>query len=231
MNTVGQQIPLAVGLSDHASFDNFWQQENAELISSLQQITQQGQPSPLYYYGENEAGKSHLLYALMRQAKTNNKATTYLALNQPAVNSAMLEAINASDIVCIDDIHLWAGDADKERALFALFERIKHSAGVLVAAANQRPDKAGFKLPDLISRLSSGVIYPLTALNDEQRHQALKMRAEQRGLKMNDEAIRYLLNRMPRSNREVFSFLDKIDTASLIEKRKITIPFLQKMLA
>lgn len=231
MNNIGQQMPLAVGLSDHASFDNFWKGHNAELLASLKQLVEQGEPSPLYFYGASESGKSHLLYALMRHARLHNKATIYLALNQPAVNAAMLEAVNASDIICIDDINLWAGNTDKERALFALFERIKHANGALVTTANQRPDKANFKLPDLISRLSSGTLYTLSALNDEQRHQALKMRAEQRGLKMNDETIRYLLTRMPRSNREVFSFLDKIDTASLIEKRKITIPFLQKMLA
>ena len=230
MSEFGQQMPLAVGLSDHASFDNFWPGENSELVTALKQLAENGQPSPLYFYGANESGKSHLLYALIRHAKSNKKAATYLTFSQPAVNPAMLEAVNVADIVCIDDVHLWVGDTDKERALFGLFERIKQAKGALVTTANQRPDKAGFKLPDLISRLSSGMIYALNALNDEQRHQALKMRAQYRGLKMNDETIRFLLTRMPRSNKEVFSLLDKIDTASLIEKRKITIPFLQKIL-
>lgn len=230
MNGIGQQMPLDVGLSDHASVDNFWQGDNAELVTALRQLVEQNQPGPLYFYGAEESGKSHLLYALIRLAKNNNKAATYLAFDQAAVDSAMLEAINPNTIVCIDDINLWAGNAEKERAIFALFEKIKRSSGVLVVSANQQPDRAGFALPDLVSRFKSGMIYSINPLSDEQRHQALKMRAQQRGLKMSDETIRYLLTRMPRSNKQVFSFLDKIDTASLIEKRKITIPFLQKIL-
>jgi len=36
---------------------------------------------------------------------------------------------------------------------------------------------------------------------------------------------------MSRDNIELFAFLDKMDKASLAEKRKITIPFLQGLLS
>jgi len=94
----------------------------------------------------------------------------------------------------------------------------------------QPPELNGFALPDLVSRLGSGLIYPIQALNDGERLHALKMRAENRSLIINDDVLTFLVSRMSRDNHELFAFLDKMDKASLVEKRKITIPFLQSLL-
>ena len=80
-----------------------------------------------------------------------------------------------------------------------------------------------------MSRLSSGLIYALHELTDEQRIEALKMRADQRGLSMNDDVVKYLVSRSPRDTAALFAALDTIDQASLVEQRRVTIPFLQKL--
>jgi DnaA family protein len=133
-------------------------------------------------------------------------------------------------VVCVDDIEEWAGDVDKERALFTLFEQIKHAGGQLIVSATQPPNSSDFVIKDLVSRLSSGLIYPLHELNDEHRFEALKMRAKVRGLSISDDAVRYLQSRSSRDTGELFEVLDRIDHASLVEQRRVTIPFLQNLL-
>ena len=143
----------------------------------------------------------------------------------------LLETVNKNQILCLDDIDAWAGDMEKERALFALYERLKHAGGQLIASAIKAPDKSGFILPDLVSRLSSGLIYPLHHLDDAHMLSALKMRANYRGLSISEDAIKFLLTRLPRETALIFATLDHIDRASLSEQRKVTIPFLKQVLA
>ena len=114
--------------------------------------------------------------------------------------------------------------------MFALFEQIRHAGGQLIVAGNRSPENQGLRLVDLVSRLSSGLVYPIDGLTDEQSFEAVKLRVKTRGLRVDDDVVRYLLNRTTRSASELFELLDSIDKASLIEKRRITIPFLQKFL-
>jgi len=82
----------------------------------------------------------------------------------------------------------------------------------------------------LVSRLSSGLIYPLQELNEDQQFEVIKMRAKHRGLSIGDDVVRYILSRSARNTGELLAILDKIDHASLVEKRRVTIPFLQRVL-
>ena len=175
-------------------------------------------------------GKSHLHFALQRSLKDIDMPGVYLSLWDNRVGLELLEMIDADAIICIDDIHVWAGNAEKERGLFALFERVKANGGQLIISSNKPPESSGFELVDLVSRLASGLVYPLYALSEDQQFQAIKLRANQRGLRIADDVIKYLLSRSTRDTNELFSLLDKIDKASLIEKRRITIPFLQSLL-
>lgn len=224
------QLALAIATQDKASFDNFWVGHNAELIQALKTSVCTGEPKVVYFYGTRGSGKSHLLFAAMRLAKYEVINTSYYSLKDEYVAPEMLPLVDVKHVVCIDNIQAWAGNKAKERALFTLFEQIKHAGGQLLVSASHPPESSGFVIRDLISRLSSGLIYPLHELTDEQRIEALKMRAQHRGLAVSDDAIKYLVSRSPRDTTELFTVLDKIDQASLAEKRRVTIPFLQELL-
>ena len=51
----------------------------------------------------------------------------------------MLSLVDVSSVVCVDDIHVWAGDDRKERALFSLFEQIQAKQGRLLITAATIP--------------------------------------------------------------------------------------------
>jgi DnaA family protein len=223
------QMALPLAHADKASFDNYWVGNNSELVAAIRASVEIGEPKVLYFYGPAGAGKSHLLFAAMRLARHEVINTSFLSLNDPFVSPDMLAVVDVEHVVCVDNIQSWAGKEDKERALFTLFEQIKHAGGQLLVSSTQPPEQAGFVLRDLVSRLSSGLIYPLLDLNAEQQFEAIKLRASQRGLSISDETVKYLISRSSRDTSELFAILDKIDQASLVEKRRITIPFLQSL--
>ena len=223
-------MALPLSHNDKASFDNYWVGNNYELVTALRSMVQASEANVLYIYGPSGSGKSHLLFAAMRLAKQDVIQTSYISLNDEHVSVDMLSMMDVSNLVFIDSIDAWAGDQEKERALFTLFEQIKHSGGRLVLASSQPPESSGFEIRDLISRLMSGLIYGLHPLTEEQQLDAITMRANQRGLLISEETVKFLLKHSSRDNRELFTVLEQVDQASLVEKRRITVPFIQSLL-
>lgn len=229
INSVGQlTFPLAG--NDKACFDNFLPGQNAELMDAVKAAVRGSVTKLLYIYGPQNSGKSHLMFAAMRLAGDESIGTSYLSLADADISPEMLSVVDVSNVVLVDNIDCWAGDREKERALFTLFEQIKHAAGQLIVSASKPCDFAGFLIPDLISRLSSGLIYAVEPLSEELKFGAIKLRANHRGLSISDEAIKYLLTRMTRDTGDLFKLLEQIDLASLAEQRRVTIPFLQNLL-
>ena len=142
----------------------------------------------------------------------------------------LFAGLERQDLVCIDDAQVLAGMGEWERGLFDLFNRVREGTGTLVVAGDSRPDRAGFSLPDLVSRLSWGVTYVLKPLPDDDVSRALAYRAAARGLELPGETAAYLLKRIPRDLPSVFELLDRLDEASMIEQRRLTIPFVKSVL-
>ena len=87
-----------------------------------------------------------------------------------------------------------------------------------------------FSLPDLASRAAGAVVYQLRSLDDDHSLEALRGHARSRGLDLPDAAARYLLDRVSRDMGTVCRWLDELDTASLVTKRRLTIPFIRAAL-
>jgi DnaA family protein len=92
------------------------------------------------------------------------------------------------------------------------------------------PRQAAWVLDDWRSRAGSCLVYQLRELDDEGRIEALRLRAAQRGLQLPYETSEYLLKRMPRDLPTLFQILDALDEASLVEQRRLTIPFIRDAL-
>ncbi|GAB1103251.1 MAG: hypothetical protein Sw2LagTSB_11380 [Shewanella algae] len=60
--------------------------------------------------------------------------------------------------------------------------------------------------------------------------QALQLRARIRGFELPEDVGRFLLNRLARDLRTLFDVLDRLDKASMVHQRKLTIPFIKEML-
>ncbi|MGV8836213.1 HdaA/DnaA family protein, partial [Cellvibrio sp.] len=135
------------------------------------------------------------------------------------------------DLVCLDCLPTIAGRADWELAIFHLYNRLRDAGKCLLVAAEHSPRELALSLEDLRSRLQWGLTYQLHSLTDDDKQQALQMRARARGLELGDEVAQYIIQRLPRDTNELFWQLARLDHASLAEQRKLTIPFVKKVLA
>ena len=85
-------------------------------------------------------------------------------------------------------------------------------------------------LPDLLSRLKSGLVIHFSDYREEDLFGLLKYRAQIRGLPLTDEVAVYMLGRLARSTSSVMRALDRLDQASMLEKKRVTLPFVKRVL-
>ncbi|WP_348814366.1 DnaA regulatory inactivator Hda [Halomonas sp. H10-59] len=231
MSRAPAQLPLGVGLRDDATFDNYHPGANATLVECLShQFDDNGEPF-LYLWGGDGVGRSHLLQAACHQASARDLRTLYLPLEELGhFPPLMLEDVERLDLVAIDDLDRVVGRKRWEEALFHAFNRLRDSGKRLLIAADRPPRQLDIKLADLASRLTWGMTFHLRQLSDEDRMQALKLRAHLRGMELPEEVARYILHRGARELSELFRSLEVLDNASLSAQRKLTIPFVKKAL-
>ena len=85
-------------------------------------------------------------------------------------------------------------------------------------------------LPDLLSRLQSGLLYQLVELDDEDKLLALQLRAKKRGLDLPDSVGEFILLRAERNLSTLMQILDELDHRSLQQQRKLTVPLVKETL-
>lgn len=226
------QLTLAVELNDEARFENYFADAgNQQIVSSLSSLVAAGGDNFIYLWGAAFTGKSHLLQAVCHHADLENKAALYVSLkDSKSLSPEIFEGCHLLSVVCIDDLHCVAGQPAWEQALFTLFNQLKESATALIIAADVSAKNLNIDLPDLRSRLQSMLIFNLSNLNDTDKKQALQHRAKQRGFDLSDAVADYIIVRAGRGFDDLMKVLDTLDTTSLVQQRKLTIPLVKSTL-
>lgn len=217
-----------LGPKQSATLDNFIPGENSQALAETTGYTRVTAGRYLYLWGSSGTGKSHLVTAAARAADQNGHAAAYIPLSCAAqLSPDMLTDIERMELVCLDDIHTIAGDHIWEEALFHLFNRSREQATNLIVTANCGPSSLQICLPDLVSRLASGISYRLTPLQDEAKLDLLMDRANKRGMDLTPDSAKYILNYYSRDMASLLALLEQLDRASLAAQRKLTIPFIR----
>ena len=232
--SVSQQIPLGIHLSDEATFDNFFVSPgsaNKLVLEAVKSLSSKS-CSETFIYLWGASGLSHLLQAACHQAQACGYSSQYLPLEEVAsfTPAELLEGLEHQHLLCLDGLEWVAGRPEWDVALFHLYNRIHLQGSCLLVSAHCPPRDIQTTLPDLASRLSWGTTYRLDALSDLEKQHALQQRARFRGMEMNEEVARFILNHSSREPKRVFECLDQLDRRSLAEKRRLSIPFVKEVL-
>ncbi len=229
-----KQLALPVSLPAHAVFDTFISNGNEALVVQLKDLS--AKPNigeTLFISGKQGSGKTHLAQAICHESCESAQAV-YLNLANPNYTYEVLEGWDNSQLICLDNIDVVQGENNWEEALFDLFnrrlERAEGQKSSLLMTASKPLSELNLRLPDLRSRLSSGLIFQITELAERHLSLALTAHAHQRGFEIPTDTMKFLMSRLPRELSELMSWLDKTDKASLEAQRKLTIPFVKELL-
>ena len=228
-NTNHDQLTLGVGLDDDARFENFFVSDvNQSLVSALAASENE---SFLYIWGNGSPGLSHLLQASCNKSTAEGRGAIYVPLaDQSQFAPQILEGAESLSLVCIDDIESIAGDVEWEAALFTAFNAMRQTGTQLIIAGHMGAQQLTIQLPDLHSRLQSGLLFQLFELSDEDKLSALQLRARQRGFDLPDAVGEFILLRAQRSLSALMQILDELDHSSMQQQRKLTVPLVKSTL-
>lgn len=226
------QLPLGIGLPDSAVFATYHPGTNAAAVASVAASAVGDGDRVIYLHGVRGTGKTHLLQAACAVATARGKRAALLPLAEVAqLSPGVIEGWDQFDLVCVDDLHRVAGNREWEFALFELYNALQAAGVHWIGAGADVPAALGLTLPDLASRLAAGPVFGLAELNDDGRIAALALRAAQRGVELPEEVARYLLNHLPRDMATLHDALVRLDKASLVHKRRITLPLAREVLS
>lgn len=225
-----KQLPLRLASVPNATLHSFYAGRNQQLLGHIQEMVRGHLDPFLFLWGPPGSGRTHLLQGACHSATLCQKTAFYVCLEDQK-DPACLEGLEKIELVCIDNLDNIAGDRSWEEALFHLFNRVTASVHRLLIAAEVPPLSLRLCLPDLQSRLCSGVTYQLHPLQEEELFLALQTQAQQRGLLLSREVATFLLRRCVRSMAELSLCLEQLDKASLVEQRRLTIPFVKSVLS
>lgn len=226
------QFPLQFEFQSNLTFASFFPGNNVEIVNQLMSMAGEGSEQQIYIWGEKGSGKSHLVQACCQQAKAEGKDPfflTFVAHDRPSPK--ILEGLEDIELVCFDDLQNIAGDADWERALFVFYNSHRQNNHKLLVAADCPPKYLPCTLPDLKTRMAWGLTLKIQALQNEQIIEALSFKARHLGFDIPPKVGQFLVNHYVHDLPSLWRLVEKIDKATLAAQRKLTIPFLKKILA
>lgn len=225
-----KQIPLQLIPRRDARFEDFVAGPNGALRDTLKHVPEEG-AAHIFLSGEPGSGKTHLLNALCFATRELDQRAFYLSLNRLPLDAiASLQGLQQYDLVCVDDMHVIAGQLDWEEALFHCFNRIREAGGRLVVTSRTRLSALDLVLPDLASRLTWGLRLRLVPLDDQSKLEIVNRQAEALGISLPPDVQAYLLKHGDRSLPALLGTLENLHQVVLTDKRRITVPLAREVL-
>lgn len=205
---------------DYPGFDKFLGTENAELVYVLQH--KHGQF--IYVWGEEGAGKSHLLRAWVAQALDVGRNALYIDAAATPLTEAALDA----EYLAIDQIEKL--NNEEQALLFAIFNRFRNSGkGFLLLSSEYTPPQLVIR-EDLRTRMAYCLVYEVKPLTDREKIDALVSMAAARQVTIDPEIFEYLLNHWRRDMDSLMQMLDTLDNYAVMMGKRITLPLLRQLL-
>ncbi len=160
--------------------------------------------SPLFIYGKNGAGKTHLLMAIAEKLKQEGKSFFYVraeTFTEHVVaairNGAMQEfrkAYRHVDVLIIDDVHTLARKHATQEEFFHTFNTLHAQGKKILLSADVPPPSLQEIESRLISRFEWGLVLKLERLNPDECRKWLRSRAQHLELALEENVYDFLVH-------------------------------------
>lgn len=219
------QLALSLKLRDECRLSNFVFFEGHRVLKA-----ELDGANSLWLAGPLGSGRTHLLCAM---AELQGANALYLDAAEIVSSdpSGILDGLEHHPCLLFDDIDILVSERSWAEALFHLYNRQQAMGGRWICSAQSAPRNTEFALADFQSRMMAQSVFEMPLYSDEERAVIFLERAKRRGLNVSSEVVPYLNAHLPRSLVFWLSLLDLLDSASLVERRRVSVPLLKQVLA
>ena len=221
--TAGGQLPLDLGNRPAMGMADFLVAESNQQAIDWLDRWPAWTTSALSIHGPAGCGKTHLTRVWAARSGA-------LLLNAKTLPRADLASLaTARPAMAVDDADCIVGAAAEE-TLLHLYNLVREGQGYLLLTGLHAPARWSLSLPDLTSRLKAIPAVAVGDPDDPLLAAVLVKLFSDRQLTVGAEIVSYLLPRMERSFAAAGKLVAAIDTASLAQRRPVTVPLVRTVL-
>ncbi|OGS55461.1 MAG: hypothetical protein A3K60_05540 [Euryarchaeota archaeon RBG_19FT_COMBO_56_21] len=197
--------------------------------------------NPLLIFGGSGLGKTHLLSAIGHYAKEKRHSkVAYVPADKfvEAVSNAedeqlrlkIREDLKKNDLLLIDDMQFLAASEAAQLNMAIVIENLIDSKKQVVFASDRLPSQIPGFSERLNSRIMMGLTTDLQSPDGDTRVKILRVKAQEKNLKLSEEIIQYIAERVTLNVRELESTITKIVAFSSIMKLDIDLNLISDIL-
>ena len=196
--------------------------------------------NPLLIYSDVGLGKTHLLHAIGNKLVLDGSQFYYLTCEE--FTNEYIKSIRTNktelfrnkyrnaDALLLDDIQFLIGKEQTQEGFFHTFNSL-HLSGKQIVITSDRPISSLKLLEDRItSRLSGGLVVDIQLPDYETRLDILKKKVLLKGIKIKQEILESLSNKLYHNIREMEGSLNKILALSELTGKELDIESVEELL-
>ena len=191
--------------------------------------------NPLFLYGGVGLGKTHLMHAIAHQLLASNpdRRISYISSEQftneliTSIRDGSMSAFRSRyremDLLLVDDTHFLEGKESTQEEFFHTFNAL-YDAQRQIVLTSDRPPKDMARLEErLVSRFEWGLVVDIRPPDFETRMAILRKKADDDGLRIDDEVIDFIAHSCTASVRELEGAVIKLLAYSSLTNQDITL--------
>lgn len=197
--------------------------------------------NPLFLYGGVGLGKTHLMNAIGNKILENNKdAKVYYCSSEQFTNDLInslkqekmhqfREKYRKLDVLLIDDIQFIAGKERTQEEIFYTLNTLHQYSRQIVISSDRPPHEMRNIEERLVSRFAWGLIADIKTPDYETKVAILKNKAEEEGIEIPEDAIKYIAESIDSNIRELEGSLNRIVAKASLLNREIDFDLIQNV--
>ncbi len=178
--------------------------------------------NPLFIYGGVGLGKTHLIQAIGNKINDNPKKKKVKYISSEKFVSSIISGIrnhnienfktNLSliDVLIIDDIQFLAGKDKTQEEFFHAFNSLYEKNKQIVLSSDKPPNAIPELEERLRSRFEGGMITDISLPDYETRLAILKIKLQEKNLKLPDDVLEYVASNVKKNIRELEGALNSL---------------------
>ena len=171
--------------------------------------------NPLFIHGGTGLGKTHLLQAIAQDVLTRKKRARVEYVSSEEFANSFIDALSKQalpkfrqyyrnvDVLLIDDVQFFTGKERFQEEFFHTFNALYNAHKQIVLASDRPPHEINGLEKRLVSRFEGGLTSEIQAADLETRIAILRRKQEDHAIKLDDETMFFIANRIKSNIRRL----------------------------
>ncbi len=201
-----------------------------------------GKITPLFVHGPTSVGKTHLLEGIWSAERKAGRGPTSVYLSAEQFTSQFLEALRGGGlpvfrrkyrgvrVLLLDDLHFLTGKRATQVEMMHTVDTLLREGRQLVVAADRPPAEFSDFMPELVTRLSSGMVCRIEPPEYSTRLGIVATMCRRLGVELPADVQRYVATQFTGHARELSGAICRLQAMSEAAEEKITLALAEEAL-